>query len=426
MTLTGHAQALSTAVAALETQGVVPAVATPLRQTAEATARALLTRVRAEIDAFSDSTHPEVLTDFEAHLAALTAETCRLLSGEPPGDFAFVKRHAGRQAQQRFPLEALLLAYRNCHRHVAVWVRDAALSVADPAAQVRRVVAAAADFAMQLSDAVSSITTSEYVRQTRLLADSEGDPRLALLDILLDGFDEDDSRAAQLLERAGYSEQHRSFCVAVARPAHRGELDSASGLQRATRAIVEMLREAPGSSLVGIRDDTVAIVHAGPAKHDSVLAEAVDAALSRIDPSLRVGIGNDVPSTAQIPEALDEATLALEYATAAEPVMRYSRIPVRELLVHHARDRIQAALPPWLEALAAADRKARGALSRTLQAYADADMNVLRAAKDLSVHSNTVYARLQRIAELTGKNALGYHDLTELLLALRCGSAAAP
>ncbi len=45
-------------------------------------------------------------------------------------------------------------------------------------------------------------------------------------------------------------------------------------------------------------------------------------------------------------------------------------------------------------------------------------MNALQTAKDLSVHPNTIYSRMQRIAGLTGKNALRYHDLTELLLAI--------
>ena len=55
---------------------------------------------------------------------------------------------------------------------------------------------------------------------------------------------------------------------------------------------------------------------------------------------------------------------------------------------------------------------------KTLHAYANANMNALQTAKDLSIHPNTIYSRMQRIADVTGKNALGYHDLTELLLAL--------
>ena len=44
-------------------------------------------------------------------------------------------------------------------------------------------------------------------------------------------------------------------------------------------------------------------------------------------------------------------------------------------------------------------------------------MNVLQAAKRLAVHPNTIYARAQKISDITGKSLLSYHDLTELLLA---------
>ncbi len=88
------------------------------------------------------------------------------------------------------------------------------------------------------------------------------------------------------------------------------------------------------------------------------------------------------------------------------------------MIVRLARENIQSALPDWLRDLQLADRKARNSLSKTLQAYANANMNTLKTAKDLSVHPNTVYSRLQRIADITGKNALGYNDLTDLLLAI--------
>jgi sugar diacid utilization regulator len=59
-------------------------------------------------------------------------------------------------------------------------------------------------------------------------------------------------------------------------------------------------------------------------------------------------------------------------------------------------------------------------LIKTLEAYADADMNVLRTAKALAIHPNTIYARLQKINDITGRNALNYHALTEMLLAAEC------
>jgi len=98
--------------------------------------------------------------------------------------------------------------------------------------------------------------------------------------------------------------------------------------------------------------------------------------------------------------------------------MPYSRISFRQMVVRLARDNIQSSLPAWLEKLQAADRKAHGSLTRTMRAYADANMNALQTAKQLSVHPNTIYSRMQKITCLTGKNALAYHDLTELLLAI--------
>jgi hypothetical protein len=91
-----------------------------------------------------------------------------------------------------------------------------------------------------------------------------------------------------------------------------------------------------------------------------------------------------------------------------------------DALVRTASERLESALPPWLDDLIEADRKSRGALIKTLEAYADADMNVLKTAKALSIHPNTIYARVQKINDITGRNALNYHALTELLLAAEC------
>ena len=48
------------------------------------------------------------------------------------------------------------------------------------------------------------------------------------------------------------------------------------------------------------------------------------------------------------------------------------------------------------------------------------DMNVQKAAAQLAIHPNTMYARLERIREVTGLDAQRYHDLTELLLGSEC------
>jgi sugar diacid utilization regulator len=47
-------------------------------------------------------------------------------------------------------------------------------------------------------------------------------------------------------------------------------------------------------------------------------------------------------------------------------------------------------------------------------------MNVLKSAEILAVHPNTIYARLQRILDVTGLDAKEYHALNELLIVADC------
>jgi len=423
-----NTQEIERAVDALRSHGVVPAVAGPLGQGAGRTAQDLHRRVIEEVAEFSSSANPDVLPELRQHLDEVVTEVWRLLEGSGPGEFEFVRGYAQRLAQQRFPLEALLHAYRCSHRVVSSWIRDAALAAADPAAQVRRVVAAAADFAIEYTDALSTLATSEYVRHTRLLAEAEGDQRTELMNLLLSGYDESDSGAAQLLRRTGYLEQRQSFCVAVARAVNPAEMENAARVQRMIEAIGQVLRDTPMRSLLGVRDGLVTIVVSGARRlsgwtaPQSLLAERIYPRLEQVGPAVLIGLSSDAPSTTHVRRALTEARLALDFASVAQRVMAYADIPFRQLIVRHARDRIQSAFPAWLDALQAADRKARGELSKTLRGYADANMNALQAAKDLAVHSNTIYSRMQRIADITGKNGLRYHDLTELLLALESGA----
>ena len=422
----GNKQPLLRSVEALRALGVVPGVAAALMEGAEALSSDLEKRVIDEIGAFSSSANPEVLPALRQHLGALIAEVCHLSGGRGQVELSFVRDYAKQRAQQRFPLEALLHTYRCSHRLLTSWIRDAALASADAGAQVRRVVAAAADFAIEYTDAISTLATAEYVEHTRLLAEAEGDRRTELLNTLLSGYDESDSRTAQLLRRSGYLEQRQSFCVAVARSVDPREMDNPARAQRMVEAVSEALHKTPVRSLIGVRDGLVTMVISGTRRlsgwtaPQSLLAERIYPRLDQVGPAALIGLSNDAPSTSHVRRAHNEARLALDFASVAHRVMPYAQIPFREMVLRHARDNIQSSLPAWLNRLLAADLKARGALSRTLRAYANADMNALQTAKNLSIHPNTVYSRMQRIAEITGKNALGYHDLTELLLAIEC------
>jgi sugar diacid utilization regulator len=417
---------ISAAIDALRASGVVPVVAGRLRENADAISQQLRKVVVQEISAFTATGNPDVLPELEQDLALHVKEICHLLAGRLPADLAFVAEYARRRAEQKFPLDAVLQSYRCAHRILSDWIRDAALQAADETAQVRRVVAAVTDFTIEYLGLVSSLATTEYVSHTRQLAEAEGDRRSKLLNMLLLGYDESDNRAAQLLRRAGYLEQRQSFCVVVARSVDLREMENAARAQRMLESFSELLHSLPIRSLISVRDNLVTIVLSGTRRlsgwtaPQSLLADRVYPQLRKIGTAALIGVSADAPSTSHIPRALSEAKLALDFASVSERVMPYARIPFRHMLTRVGADNIQSALPHWLDDLLRADTKARGTLVKTLQAYADADMNVLQTGKAMGRHTNTIYARLEKIEEVTGKNALGYHALTELLLAIEC------
>jgi hypothetical protein len=416
--------ALVQSLALLIEVGVVPSAALRLDSGSVEAARSLREAVIAEIPAFSTSNNPHVLPELDAHAIDHIREIRRLFGGGDVGAFAFVRAHAQRRAEQRFPLEATLHAYRCGHKVLSRWMRDAA--IASTSVNGERAVAGVADFSIEYTNAISTIAAAEYVLRTRILAEAEGDRRAELLNLLLRGYDESDERVGRLLKRAGYLQQRQSYCVVLAQSTDPLEMNNPSRVQRMIEAIATASASASIRTLVGTRNNVVTAVFSdtrrisGWTAPQSRLAERIQAALMVLGPAVLIGISADQPSTAFIPNALREATVALDFASVTERVVQYSGLSVRRLLLHRAGSHMQSSAPPWSSALTSADEKSRGALIQTARALADADLNVQKAARALELHPNTIYARIERIQQLTGLDCQRYHDLTDLLLALDC------
>ncbi len=414
--------ALRRVLAGLRRSRVATGVVAALKADSAAVRERLKDTVIREVAAYSESNNPDVLPELEAHVGEHVGEILRLLAGGTVGEFGFVTSYARRRAAQKFPLEAILHAYRCQRDEFSRWLADTA-SVRD---DVQQAVENVGEFAIGYTDTTSTLLAADYVAQTRLLAEAEGDRRTELLGILLSGYDESDARVARILRRAGYLEQRQSFCVVLARSVDPVEMENPPRARRMAEAIAGAVSGLPVRTLVGLRDNVVTAVFSatrrlsGWTAPQSTLAERLKPELLRIGPAAVIGMSNDQPSTAHIPVGLREARMALDLASVSERVVQFSTLPLRRLLVYFAGPQVQWALPGWTDTLLAADRKARGALLETLRALADADMNVLKTARCLSVHPNTVYTRLQRIADLTGLDAQRYHALNELLLAADC------
>jgi PucR C-terminal helix-turn-helix domain len=415
---------LGRSLAALAAAGVVPRIAASLERRSDEVGRLLCAAVVADVAAFSASGNPELLPDLDRHGSEHIEELRRLAGGGGVSDFNFVRAHAHRRAEQHFPLEATLHAYRCAHKVLSRWLRDAALTTRPR--NLKRAVSAIDDFAIEYTNTISTIAAAEYVARTRALAGAEGDRRTELLNILVSGYDESDGRVARLLKRAGYFEQRQSFCVALAQSTDPLEMENPARAQRIVEAMTEAMASKPIRTLIGIRNNVVTAVFSdvrrvsgwtAPRAH---LADRIKPPLLVLGPAVLIGISSDQPSTSFIPKGVQEATVALDFCSVTERVVQFSTLPIRRLLLHRGADYVQSALPIWFVRFKDANAKAHGALVKTLRALADADMNVQRAARELVVHPNTIYARMQRIGELTGLDGQRYHHLTELLLAVDC------
>jgi hypothetical protein len=406
--------------------GTIPAALEPLDRSLPQASGGLRDAVLAEVPAFSHSGNPDIVPELAHHAGEHVDEIRRLFAGGDIGDFAFVADHAHRRATQRFPLEAILHAYRCGHRILSRWMRDAALAA--DCGSVEDAISVVADFAIEYTDAVSSVVTAEYVDHTRALAEAEGDRRSELFNILLNGYDESDGRVARLLKRAGYLEQRQAYCVALVQPVNTVEMENPARAQRIATALSEAMTATPARILVGMRNNAVVAVisarrrQSGWTAPQADLAERIQPMLLTLGPAVLVGVSADHPSTSFLPKALNEATIALDFATVENRVVQFAGLPVRGLLVHRGTDYVKSTPPEWVATLVSTDGASDGVLIRTLRAVADADMNMQKAARILGKHPNTIYTRIERIRDLTGLDGQRYHDLTELLLGVDCVS----
>ena len=246
------------------------------------------------------------------------------------------------------------------------------------------------------------------------------------MSLLLSGYDESDARIARLLRRAGYLDQRQVFCVVLAQSTDPLEMENTGRAQRIAEALANAVGSLRVRTLIGIRDNVVTAVFSdarrlsGWTAPQTLLTDRIHGQLAALGPAVLIGLSNDQPSTSFVPRALHEAAVALDFANVTERVVQYSELSIRRLLLHRGGHYAQTAIPQWMTRFEQADAKTDGTLLQTLRALADADMNVQRAARALSLHPNTVYARIDRINTLTGLDVQRYHDLTELLLAADC------
>ena len=374
----------------------------------------------ADVAAFSDTANPNIQPLLEQHIVELVAEYLALLDCHSPQLPAFVERYASEAAEQHFPLEALLHAYRVAMRELLQATTGALLQTSRRDGMA--IVTAVTDFLLEFVNVTSTLATEHYLDRSRLLADVASDQRSRLLSILLGGYDESDRRVSATLRDAGYLDRRLRFCVVLAQSIDPTEMHNPARARRLADYIDRLLAHLPGKRLIDIHRNKVVIVFShqhrlsGWSRPKAPLAARVSEELLKVGPAARLGVSNDVESTAMIPAAYRQAELAFDRSSVGRRVVRFADVPLQKLLLEFAREEFDRVLPGWTAAFLAADVKSRGRLCATLRAYADNNMNLLKTARQLDIHANTVYARFDRISALTGRDARGFDALNELLI----------
>lgn len=134
---------------------------------------------------------------------------------------------------------------------------------------------------------------------------------------------------------------------------------------------------------------------------------------------VQIGIGTAHTGFGSAPEAYQEACIARRFLGADAGVMTLSSMsPLSYLTV--IEDPIALRLvDPRVNTFVADELAGDGGLLHTLEAYAAGNLNATAAAERLHIHVNTMYYRLDRIAERTGADLRDFRAMAELMVAVR-------
>jgi hypothetical protein len=377
---------------------------------------------------YRNSVDAEFAAESKAHcnelLRMIVAVAARRVPNSGSDPFEFVRTHAEWRARHRVPLIASLHAYRLAHRTYWELTREA-LPRQTRKKQAIRSLTMLSDFWIEFFDHIGAVLAEAHAVEEGLVVAQSSRTYVALIDDLLGGRKPKDAEAQRLCTLCGIR-SGAPIAVFVARPPqarNEKEMDRDATLRSFVRLIEQALPPATFGKLVDVRNSEVTVIACSNADTGRGLMQTLRKSdvtrRAGNEHAARVGISLDVVDVDRLPQAHDEARIALEFASAAQPVMHFSDIDLREFLVRRADGVAIRLIPGWTRHFTLTDGDQARELSRTIHTFADCNFNVKQTAQRLSVHTNTVYFRLNRINKLTGIDPRTYWGASHLLTALR-------
>jgi sugar diacid utilization regulator len=376
---------------------------------------AMAKRIIEEIPSYRKGS-PELLRDVRAGATATGALLAHAFAQGAElrrEDVEVVRDVARQRVGQGVSLEMFQHAYRAAL--FAYW--DACAREAVRLKISRDASLALARFALQAMDLVATQAAEAYVREEERLRTQSGRAARDLLEHLIAGhLPKSGTReaAAPGLDPTG------QLIVIVAR-VEETALPAPDALQLTRETLEEAMSLGRARPLVAIRQSEVVLVAAAAAsaRREIAVRAARQRALDDHRTDVRYGVSGPAAGFPGIANAYREASLSLSHASAATPVVSLNDLPALECALIGADSRVKDMIVAKAGALTSMAPDDLSMTAATVRAFADADLNVARAAAGLHVHPNTLRYRLARIAELTAHDPRTFAGILELVCALR-------
>jgi hypothetical protein len=374
---------------------------------------------------YRNSIDEEFTRESRSHCRELLKAITAIAAGCPgrldPDPFGFVRAHAEWRARHRVPLIASLHAYRLAHRTYWEISRESMLRHAD-GGEALLGLSMLSDFWIEFFDHVGTVLAEAHAAEEGSIVAQNTRAYAGLIDDLLSGREPRSAEVRKLRTLCGIRPE-APMAVAVARqlvPGNRADHEVA--LRSLARLVQQVLPSAVFGKLVDIRNDEVAVI----ACSDADTGRALLKVLRRDSFGRRgangggtgIGVSLDTKDVAHLPEALEEARLALEFTGPGRRLMHFADIDLPEFLIRRADRTALRLIPEWQRHLVQGGPQS-AELSRTIRAFTDCSLNVKQTARRLGVHANTVYFRLNRINKLTGVDPRTFSGASLLVTTLR-------
>ncbi len=331
-----------------------------------------------------------------------------------PADFPATAGYGARRIRVGISLEDFLKAYRVGQALLWDHVRSAADGLPGGSVAALSVVG----HVMATIEAASSAAARGYLEAETLRTTDAARVERDLLEDLLAGRTPLAEGRTEALADAGLTPGSRVL-VGIGLPQ-----DPSSTVPQLPEA-AELLSRAVVQSLGGVavvrQDEVVAVVPVDVLGESTVLSRlaGLTEALAGRGVPVALGLSTVRSGLADVPLAYREAELALGRLGGRAGLLALSSLSTLDYLVTRPDETARQLVRPELRAFIDEDTREGGVLVETLRKYVAADMNARAAAVELHVHVNTIYYRIDRIAERTGRDLRRLDEVIELLLAVR-------